>query len=168
MAHVETSQISQLTNALPLVSKTTDGNVGTQLITGTVEVGALAVSDTVAICRLPQNCKVTELVIGNDSLGTTLTVDLGVYQPTETSSALGTAIDADCFTSTSMSLASAALTRASTHMASDVINEGKRLWELAGLSVPNPDYADMTLGLNTVTSGTPTAGTLRYRVEYTV
>ena len=120
----------------------------------------LDVGDIIVLARLPSYANITELKIASDDLGTTLTVDIGIYEIN------GAVADADVF-STGVDLAAAATNL--TDYRYEVANRdtaGKALWEMLALTVdPNKAY---DIALTVATSGTPAAGTIAYEIRYAV
>jgi hypothetical protein len=135
-----------------------------QVSAGIAEAGAADdIGSKYYMCSLPSNARVMQVLLSCDSVGTTGTADIGIYQTTKNGSAV---VDADHFASAQ------ALTTALKN--SDVTFESgvygvedieKPLWEALGLSAdPKIDY-DVVLTLTQATVG---GGTLSLQVIYAI
>ena len=123
----------------------------------------LDVADIFRLTRLPTNARVMEIKLGADNLGTTCTVDIGIYQTD------GTVLDADEFGS-AVILDSAVFEVSTVIMyesaATDIVRHGDRLWERAGLSTDPGGQYDICLTVAAAT--TVAAGTIAYSIYYVI
>ena len=137
------------------------GNSGgkTRVLYDSFEVTALAAADVVVLDKLITNAIIQKIELINDDLGTTLTVDVGIY-----SDAGVTVKDVDIFAAgVDLGTATTSLTDVGWV---DIVNSGNYLYEQAGdLTDPKTKYF---ICLTVATSGTPAAGTLGYRITYAI
>lgn len=131
---------------------------------GTLETSAADdIGSVYALCTIPSNARVSDVLLTCDSLGTAGAADIGLYQTTANG---GAVVDADFFAS-AQALTSA-LDKTSVLHESAVFGKEdveKRVWEVLGLSAdPKIDY-DVCA---TVTTATISAGTVSLHVRYVI
>ena len=127
-------------DAIPSVLNNAQGAV-VRRTWGTVEAAAAAdTGSTYRICTIPSNARAIDVILACDDLGTTATLDVGIYQTTANG---GAVVDADFFAS-AVNANSAAVAPTHVEHESGVYNIDdieKPLWEALGLtSDPNRDY----------------------------
>ncbi|UOF83097.1 hypothetical protein [Caudoviricetes sp.] len=112
---------------------------------------AAEVASTYRFCRLPSNCRVSQILISCAAFTTAGAVDVGIYQTSENG---GAVVDADLFAS------AVALTAAKDN--SDVTHESaeyslaereKMLWEVLGLSADSNREYDVAMTVTTQFNG---------------
>jgi hypothetical protein len=128
-----------------------------------------AAADIIRLCRLPVNARVWKIELGADTLGSVLTVDVGLYQTN------GTVLDADEFADDvvldAKVFAGDEVSGSGTQLvyqsaATDIVHNGKALWDRAAVAAdPGGEY---DICLTVVTATDPAAGTIAYTVWYTV
>lgn len=134
---------------------------------GTVEAAAAGDSgSTYRMCSIPSNARAIRVVVATDDLGTTATLDVGIYQTTANG---GAVVDADFFASAlnanSAAIAETMVTHeaASTGYNIDAIE--KPLWGALGLtSDSNRDYDVVVTSAGDIDA----AGTITVIVDYVV
>lgn len=166
MATVSVSS-TQITNrdASPRVLNNARLTKGSLLVAcGTLETGsANDIGSKYKLCSLPSNARVVQVLLSCDSMGTTGTADIGIYQTTENG---GAVVDADHFAS-AQALTSALKNSDVTHESGvyGVEDIEKPLWEALGLSAdPKRDYDVVA----TVTEAILTGATLSLQVKYCI
>lgn len=122
--------------------------------------------DTVKLCALPSNSRVTSIRIANDDLdaGTDSDVDIGIYTHQ------GAVIDEDEF-ATGVTAFRAAVTVLTEYLGTGIgaaeLNMEEALWERAGASSDPGGFYDIVIS-QTAAVTTDAAGDLAFVVEYTV
>lgn len=131
---------------------------------GTLEATAADTSDsTYRFFSLPSNCRVSEILMSCDDLGTAGAVDVGIYQTTENGSAV---VDADFFASAQVT--TTALTNSDiTHESAvyGIEDAEKPLWEALGLSEDSRRDYDVVA---TVTTANVDAGTITMKGKFVI
>lgn len=154
----ENLKSSAITNATATPLVKTNSNVGGGFMkeaVGTIAPAAAAeAASTYRFCRVPSNCRISQLFISAADFTTAGVVDVGVYQTTENG---GAVVDADFF-ATLLDLA--ASTGAGTHL--DITNESgtytlakqeQMLWEALGLSADSNREYDIVATVTTAFNG---------------
>lgn len=153
------STIASNKDANPVVFNRTKGAENT--IMGNVAVPVtFATADTIELCDIPANAVITQILIENDDLGTTATVDLGVRKLD------GTVVDADLF---AVNKAFGTATT-QTDYRSDALDHnttGQRLYELLGLTEVDQENPEYELYLTADSVATPLAGDVSFIVRFT-
>lgn len=135
-----------------------------QAVVGTLECGTGDLGSTYRMVQVPSNCRIDQILLYSDDLGTTGLADIGVYQTTENGSAV---VDADFF-------ASAVDMKAAALNGTDVTHEStvygledaeKPLWQALGLTADSNRMYDIVL---TTTEAFQAAGTITLKVRYAV
>lgn len=133
------------------------------------------VGDIILFGPLASNCIVTGIFLKTDDLDShatpTLAYDVGLYylgiggNQSFTGKTIGTVIDADAFASAILTGQSANVNWTEvTNEAGDIINIGKELWEIGGLSSDPGGYFAIGMTLTAV-SATPAAGDVVMKVD---
>ncbi len=130
---------------------------------GTVEAAAAGdAGSTYRMCSVPSNARAIDVILACDDLGTTATLDVGIYQTTANG---GAVVDADFFAS-AVNANSAAVAPTHVEHESGVYNIDdieKPLWEALGLaSDPNRDYDVVVTSAGDIDA----AGTITVKVSY--
>jgi len=130
---------------------------------GVVEVGTGdSVNSIYRFCQVPSNVRIRQVLVSADDLGTTGTMDIGLYQTTK---AGGAVVDADFFAA-AVDMKAAAINNSDVTHSSGFFNRDetdKFLWEALGLSAdPNIMY-DVCGTLTEVASA---GGTVAVKVCY--
>ena len=132
---------------------------------GTVEVSASAsISSTYRFFQIPSNCRVDQILLYSDDLGTTGLTDIGIYQTTENG---GAVVDADFFAS-AVDVKTAALNGSDvTHEsgAYDIDDVEKPLWQALGLSADPCRAYDVVA---TLTEAASAGGTMSLKCRYSI
>lgn len=132
---------------------------------GTVE--ALAAGDTGStyrMCEIPSNARAIRVVLATDDLGTTATLDVGIYQNTANG---GAVVDADFFAS-AINANSAAVAETMVSHESGAYNIDdieKPLWEALGLTADSNRTYDVVV---TSAGDIDANGTITVIVDYVV
>lgn len=131
-----------------------------------VATGDLTAADIIVLARLPANAVIHRLFICNDDLdaGTALLSDVGIYETD------GTAVDIDAFADGDDFLSDAAAPPGEDMRylaASDPTDMGQRIWESGGESADPSAMRDIAITIDTAAT-TAQAGTIGYRIEYTI
>lgn len=133
---------------------------------GTVEAAAAGdPGSTYRMCSIPSNARAIRVVVATDNLGTTATLDVGIYQTT----ANGGAVVAAAFFASALNASAAIAETMVTHEAAstgyniDAIE--KPLWGALGLtSDSNRDYDVVVTSVGDIAA----AGTITVIVDYVV
>lgn len=129
---------------------------------GTVEATAGDATSTYRMFEVPSNCRMTDLRLYTDDLGTTGTLDIGIYRTTADG---GAVVDADLF-------ASAVDVNAAALNGTDVLHESgvnniddaeKPLWQAAGLTADPGVMYDVVI---TAAANISTGGTITLKGRY--
>lgn len=132
---------------------------------GTVEAAAAGdAGSTYRMCSIPSNARAIRVVLGCDDLGTTATLDVGIYQTTANGAAV---VDADFFAS-AINANSAAVAETMVSHESGFYNLDdieKPLWEALGLSADPGRFYDVVVTSN---GDIDAAGTITLVVDYVV
>jgi len=129
---------------------------------GVVEVGTGdSVGSIYRFCQVPSNVRISQVLVSADDLGTTGTMDIGLYQTTK---AGGAVVDADFF-SAAVDMKAAAINNSDvTHgNAFNRDETDKFLWEALGLSADPGIMYDVCGTLTEVSSA---GGTVAVKVEF--
>jgi len=132
---------------------------------GTAEAAAAGdAGSTYRMCSVPSNACGLSVILACDDLGTTATLDVGIYQTTANGAAV---VDADFFAS-AVNVNSAAV--APTHVEHesgvyDIDDIEKPLWQALGLSADSNRSYDVVV---TSAGDIDAAGTISLKVQYTV
>jgi hypothetical protein len=112
--------------------------------------------------RVHSGWRVDELYLDSDDIGTTSTIDIGLYDTTANGAAV---VDADFFASAVVTNAGAVahshVTRESGVI--DIANKHKRIWEQLGLTADPNKYYDLCATLVGAADG---AGTITLSLKY--
>lgn len=132
-------------------------------LVGTLEaVSGDSVGSTYRFLELPAEAVVLQVLVSSDDIGTTTTMDLGIYQNTRNGSAV---VDADFFAS-ALSLKDGALSNSDVTGESavyDALKQSQPLWEALGVS--NDAHYSRTYDLvGTLTGAADAAGTITVKV----
>lgn len=130
---------------------------------GTVEAAAAGDSgSTYRMCTIPSNARAIDVILACDDLGTTATLDVGIYQTTANG---GAVVDADFFAS-AVNANTAAVAPTHVEHESGVYNIDdieKPLWEALGLtSDPSRDYDVVVTSAGDIDAN----GTITLKVSY--
>ena len=165
MANVK-SDIVTNQEADPIVfNDASDGILNnTQVVVSHDEFAAMAAADTHELIQLPSSARIVDIQIAHDSLGTTLTLDIGLA--TITVGGAPTAVDADILVDGYDAAAAQIGWLTILGLGNvDPENIAKRLWELAGES-SDPEIM-YSIYATAATSGTPAIGSVAVKIEYT-
>lgn len=171
MAVVTTGKSTAITNATatPRVPNSTgiDGGVVRRKMGFVVLASGDSATSVYRVARLPSNCYMDRIQVQCLDIGTTATIDVGLYYPTTHSNG-GTVIDLDCFAS-AVAVSSGAVNSNVEFEAGAagglITNAEKRLWELAGLTSDPGGEFDLTVAL---AADTDAAGTILVRAYFIV
>ena len=161
--NVKSAAITNRDATPPVFSTSQGGNV--HRVWGTVEAAAAGdAGSTYRMCTIPSNARAIRVVLACDDLGTTATLDVGIYQTTANGSAV---VDADFFAS-AINANSAAVAETMVSHESGVYNIDdieKPLWEALGLSADSlRDYDVVVTSVGDIDA----AGTITVIVDYVV
>ena len=115
-------------------------------------------------CSIPSNCRVSQVLLYCDDIGTTAIADFGLYRTTQDG---GTVVDADFFAS-AVNISSGALNGTDiTHESAvfDPDDVEKTVWQALGLSADPRIMYDVVA---TLTAATDAAGTVSLKVRYAI
>lgn len=130
---------------------------------GTVEAAnGDSIGSKYIFCSIPSNCRVSQVLLFSDDIGTTTIADFGIYRSTADGSAV---VDADFFGS-AVSLKDGALNGSDiTHESAvyDPDDIEKPLWQALGLSSDPKVMYDVVA---TLTAAADAAGTITLKVRY--
>lgn len=133
---------------------------------GTKQASASAsIGSTYALCRIPSNARISEVILSCDAFDTTGAGDVGIYQTADNG---GAVVDADFFASAVVMTAALANTTV-THESGvfGIEDVEKPLWEALGLSAdPMRDY-DVVITL-TAANGAGATPDVTLRVRYVI
>lgn len=120
-------------------------------------------TSTYRFCQVPANALVSSVLLSAPDIGTTTTMDIGLYRTTADG---GAVVDADFFTA-ACNLNSGATTKVERLNGNiiTIANSEKRLWEAAGLSA-DPGYFYDIVG--TLVGAADAAGSVLCEVIYDV
>lgn len=130
--------------------------------------GALSANQVITFFELPVDARLSSLLLSSDDLGTTGTLDIGLY-PGRESRDISTmvytdAVDKDCI-ATLIDVNAAALANVEIRFeVLDHANRNKKLWEIAGLTT-RPAYGTFVL-CATVGTATTAAGDISMIARY--
>ncbi len=170
-----TKQSSVLTNAdaePQVLNRSSEDGAKLRVKTGTLELatGDLDAADTVELVDLPTNAVVHSIQIANDDLDSdgspTLVMDVGLYDITD-AGALGAAKDDNVYASASTQLQAAAGFTELAFSARNIDEAAQQVFEDAGDTTDPAGVFRLVLTFDTG-AATAAAGTLSYRVEYSV
>lgn len=151
-------------DATPQVLNTSQGGI-VRRAWGTVEANAAGdAGSTYRMCSIPSNARAIRVVLACDDLGTTATLDVGIYQTTANGAAV---VDADFFAS-AINANSAAVAETMVSHESGVYNIDdveKPLWEALGLSADSKRNYDIVV---TSAGDIDASGTISVVVDYVV
>ena len=129
---------------------------------GTTEFTPTA-ADTLLIARVPTTAVLHDFEFAFDDNGGTITMDCGFFEIGNP----GTVVDQNALV-TLLDTSTAALAMASLRYETQPIETtGERMWELANLAA-EPAFSQMDIGWTVVTGTTPAAGSVAWRISYTV
>lgn len=132
---------------------------------GTVEsVSGDNTGSKYVFCSVPSNCRVSQVLLYSDDVGTTTIADFGIYRTTADG---GAVVDADFFGS-AVSLKDGALNGTDITHESGVYNIDdveKPLWQALGLSADPRVMYDV---VGTLTADSDAAGTVSLKVRYAI
>lgn len=113
--------------------------------------------------QIPSNALLRDLLVSSPDIGTTTTMDLGLYRNTADGSAV---VDADFFTA-AFSLKDGAVSKSSALRGNvaTIANAEKRVWELLGLS-SDPGYVYDVVG--TLVGAADGTGTMCVECSYSI
>lgn len=163
MTTKKTQTITDL-DASPLVKQAPrllGGHVLVAMGTVALASGDLDASDIILLTRIPTRAAILSIVLLNDDLGTSLTLDVGLYETGD-----GAVKDADAYASAYEAGTASTAGVELLNEARDINNMGERVWQDAGDSSDPGGHYD--LACTVVTSTTPAAGDLSYRILYTL
>lgn len=151
-------------DATPAVLTSAQGGI-VRRVWGTAEAAAAGdAGSTYRLCEIPSNARAIRVVLATDDLGTTATLDVGIYQNTANGSAV---VDADFFAS-AVDVNAAAKAETMVSHESGVYNIDdieKPLWEALGLSADSKRTYDVVV---TSAGDIDAAGTITLVVDYVV
>ncbi len=167
MADTQSPNIAQLESSPREIADRRIAGSHTVTEKGTVEFTPNA-NDTLTICRVPADATLDELSFAFDDNGATITIDIGFYLvPVEGAGTPGAVVDQNALV-TLLDTSTAALAMADLRFETQEINTIiERMWELANLSA-RPSYEQFDIVATVVTGTTPTAGTVSWRIKYTL
>lgn len=121
-----------------------------------------SIGSTLRFCQVPSNARLSELLVSCPDIGSTTTMDLGIYETTENG---GAVVDADRFAA-ALSLKDGALVKSEALYESGVLtlaDAEKPLWQMLGLSADPCKYYDI---VGTLTGAADAAGTVVVQARY--
>jgi hypothetical protein len=159
-----------ITNALA----GTLGNQGNYVAPKEVEAvytasGALADNTVITFVELPVDARLSSILLSSDDLGTTGTLNVGLYPGRDSTTATASladtsAVDEDCI-ATAIDINTAALAGVEIRFeVLDHANRNKKLWEIAGLTT-RPAYGTFILA-GTLAAATTAGGDISMLVRY--
>jgi hypothetical protein len=114
--------------------------------------------------QVPSNARISEIKLYSDDLGTTGTLDIGIYQTTANG---GAVVDADLFASavdvTTAALNGSLVTYEAGTATAQIDDIEKQLWEQLGLTEDPQRFYDVVC---TAAANISTGGTISLRVRY--
>jgi len=125
-----------------------------------------AVGDTLALCRLSAEARISRIRIGNDDLstGTSYAFNVGIYPKGERTAA--NAKDENVFAA-GVTQFTGLQGLIDVFKPVDPADIGKRLWELAGDASASAGVYDLVLTVS-VNAGTPATGNVGFQVWYAI
>lgn len=151
-------------DATPAVLNNGQGAV-VRRVYGTAEAAAAGdAGSTYRLCSIPSNARAIRVVLACDDLGTTATLDVGLYQTTENGSAVVNA----AFFASAVNANTAAVAETMVSHESGVYNIDaieKPLWQALGLSADSKRDYDVVV---TSAGDIDAAGTITLVVDYVV
>lgn len=165
MANQNATGVGLYEASTPRLAESYQGGTCTEVVcVDTVELTALATDDTVVLCRIPVDAKITSIMLAADDLATTsITIDLGLYEGF-TDGAAASAVDDDCF-ATAVNIDGGVAFTEYRFEAANIDTIVEPAWEVAALSA-RPSYGvfDLVMHVNGASGGQ--AGTLSFIVKY--
>ena len=153
-------------DATPSVANNAQGGI-MRMTWGTAEAAAAGdAGSTYRLCSIPSNARGITVVLATDDLGTTATLDVGLYQTTANGAAV---VDADFFASAVNANTAAVAETLVSHEAAAATGYGiedieKPLWEALGLTADSTRDYDVVV---TSAGDIDAAGTITVKVFYT-
>lgn len=150
-------------DATPSVANNAQGGIMRQ-VWGTAEAAAAGdAGSTYRLCSIPSNARGITVILATDDLGTTATLDVGLYQTTANGAAV---VDADFFASAVNANTAAVAETIVSHESGvyGVEDIEKPLWEALGLSADSTREYDVVV---TSAGDIDAAGTITVKVFYT-
>lgn len=151
-------------DATPAVFTSAQGGI-VRRAWGTAEAAAAGdAGSTYRLCEIPSNARAIRVVLACDDLGTTATLDVGIYQNTANGSAV---VDADFFAS-AVNANTAAVAETMVSHESGAYNIDaieKPLWQALGLTADSNRSYDVVV---TSVGDIDAAGTITLVVDYVV
>ena len=142
---------------------------GVKIYEERIAVTALAANDYIEFVKLPSGSRIHSIKMAYDNMGTTLTFDLGVATAPDADDTVvvGDILDIDI-------LADAILLQTTVIIPTEVLGFGNvapeliglPLWDIATALTVDPEVDYLIVG-QCITSGTPLAGDVYIRIEYT-
>jgi hypothetical protein len=133
---------------------------------GTVEMTTADLGSTYRMLQVPSNCRISQLLLFSDDVGTTGLIDIGVYRTTADG---GAVVDQDFFASAvdikTAALNSSDVTYEAATAAGQIDDIEKPLWQQLGLTADPSLMYDVVI---TSTEAASAGGTLSLRVRYVV
>ena len=169
MANAQSAHIVKITSSPKNISKHGIGDGQADVYASGTFEWTPATGGTLELMRLPANAIVDSIEIAHDDMATTsITVDVGLYQ-NGSGTAAGTAIDLDCFAD-GVDFDGAAGFTELRYTTNGIQNCGKRLHEAVTLltAAEALEYGTVTLVLTCAAATAGIAGTISWRVRYTV
>lgn len=165
MANQNMTGVALQEASTPRLAETYQGGTCTEVVVmDTMEVTALAANDTVVLCRIPVDARLTSLKMASDDIATTsITCDIGLYEGFS-DGVVGSVVVDDCIAS-AVDFDGATAYAELLFEANNIANTGKTAWEIGGLSA-RPSYGnfDVVLHVNAATGGQ--AGTVSFILKY--
>jgi len=130
---------------------------------GKVECAGGDLASTYRFCEVPSNAKMVRCFYSCDDLGTSVTMNVGLYQTTGNG---GAVVDQDFFASDlDVATAAVGITEITFERGATLIDEAEEpLWERLGLSADSQRNYDVVA----VSAGAAATGTMAVWVEYII
>lgn len=132
---------------------------------GTVEsVSGDSIGSKYIFCSVPSNCRISQVLLYSDDIGTTTISDFGIYRTTADG---GAVVDAD-FLGSAVNISSGALNGTDITHESAVFgleDAEQPLWQALGLSADPKVMYDV---VGTLTAASDAAGTVMLKVRYAI
>jgi len=134
--------------------------VGTKQASASASIGS-----TYALCRVPSNARISQVIASCDAFDTTGAADIGIYQTADNG---GAVVDADFFAS-ALLLTTALPNTVCTHESGvfGIEDVEKPLWEALGLSADSMRDYDVVMTL-TAANGAGATPDVTLRVQYAI
>ena len=169
MANTQSAHILSIQGSPPSISKHYQGDGGVFCVATGFAEWTPATGGTLEIMRLPANANVTRLEVAHDDMATTsITVDIGLYE-NGSGTSIGTVIDLDCYAD-GIDFDGAGVMADYRFSALGIETSGLSVHESITLLTEAEGLAEgtVTLVLTCAAATAGIAGTIAWRVEYTM